>query len=101
MEPAATEYVLVAKDELEALRRLKEELPEMLQKARHSKENPDKHRERSKKRYEQNKEDILAKRREAYRLKKEAAADSPRTSSADAENVPCSSATAEKSPGTS
>ncbi len=80
-----TEMVLVAKTALEELRKLKEELPALLEKAKadeakdalhrlhqRDKENPEGHRERSKKRYELKKDEILAKRREAYKAKKAA-----------------------------
>lgn len=81
---------LVAEEELDRLRirdaelrTLEAELPAMLEKARqeggvdrlkilHQKqrENPEKHREMCRRQYQQNKEKINAKRREAYRLKK-------------------------------
>jgi len=86
--------VLVAEDELARLQArdaelqvLQAELPTLLEKARqeggmdrlkmlHQKqrENPEKHREMCRKQYQQNKEKINAKRREAYRLKQAAKA---------------------------
>lgn len=97
------DMILVSKAELEELRKLKEELPTMLENAKKEhyketlqmltqrhRENPEKHREQSKKRYEQKKDEILAKRKEAYKRKKEAnqVANSPRVQSDMSENSP-------------
>jgi hypothetical protein len=92
------EMVLVAKAELEELRKLKEELPAIIEKAKaeggmdrlkvlnqKNKENPEEHRRKSKERYALKKDQILAKRREAYRLKKETKAQTPGDSSVRAE----------------
>ena len=79
------ELVTIAKDELERLRKLEADLPALLEKARYEggmdrlkalhqkqKENPKQHSENMLKRYHLKKEEINARRREAYRLKKEA-----------------------------
>ncbi len=68
------EMILVPKEEYEELRKLKADLPAMLEKAKR-REDPEKHRERSKKQYAANKDTILAKRREAYQKKKAAVAE--------------------------
>lgn len=81
-----SDTITVSRAEWERLRRLEAELPAMLEKAQEEggmnrlkilnqqrKENPEEHRRKSKERYELKKDQILAKRREAYRLKKEAA----------------------------
>ncbi len=99
MSSDENEMVLVSKAELEELRKLKEDLPAIIEKAKaeeakdalhrlhqRDKENPEGHRERSKKHYELKKDEILAKRREAYKAKKAA-------------KLEVSSAIAEKSPG--
>ncbi len=81
------ELVLVSKQELEELkelRKLKASLPDLLEAARreggldrlrllHEKQkaNPAEHREKSKKRYQEKREQILAKRREARKKAKE------------------------------
>lgn len=75
--------ILVSEEELAELRKLKEDLPEIIEKAkeeerkealerlhRRDKENPEAARERALKRYNRNKDEINAKRREAYQLKK-------------------------------
>ena len=80
------ETVTVPKAEWEELQRLKEELPTLLVQAKEEeardilhrlhqrdKENPELARKRAQKRYAHNKDEILAKRREAYKRKKEAA----------------------------
>jgi hypothetical protein len=84
--------VWVAEDELARLKArdtelqaLQAELPAMLEKAKHEggmdrlkmlhqkqRENPEKHREMCRRQYQENKEKINAKRREAYRLKQAA-----------------------------
>jgi hypothetical protein len=77
------ETINVPKAEWEELRKLKEELPSLLEKAKEEerkdalhrlhqrdKENPEIARKRAMKRYTLNKEEINAKRREAYKLKK-------------------------------
>ena len=77
--------VLVSEVELEELRKLKEQLPAIVEKAKveerkdalvrlhqRDKENPEAARERAIKRYTRNKEEINTKRREAYKLKKAA-----------------------------
>ena len=82
---AESELVRIPRAELEELRKLKEELPAIIEKAKIDrdkenlarltqmhKDNPEKHREQSKKRYHQKKEEINAKRREAYKAKKAA-----------------------------
>lgn len=81
------ETVIVSKAELEELRKLKADLPAIINKAKEDerkdaltrlhqrdRENPEMARERAIKRYNRNKDEINAKRREAYRLKKEAEA---------------------------
>ncbi len=83
---AEEEMVLVPKSEIEKLRKLEAELPTIIEKtkverdkerlkelAKRNKENPEHHREQSKKLYYLKRDEINAKRREAYRLKKEAA----------------------------
>ena len=83
----ADELVLVSKQELEELkelRKLKATLPDLLETARreggldrlkrlHEKQraNPEEHREKSKKRYQEKRDQILAKRREARKATKE------------------------------
>jgi hypothetical protein len=77
------ELVLVSKQELEELRALKASLPDLLEAARceggldrlkvlHQKQkaNPAEHREKSKKRYQEKRELILARRREIRQKKK-------------------------------
>lgn len=77
------EVVTISKAELKELRKLKEDLPILLEKAKEEerkdalhrlhqrdKENPEIARKRAMKRYTLNKEEINAKRREAYKLKK-------------------------------
>jgi hypothetical protein len=79
------ETVVVSKAELEELRKLKADLPAIIDKIRNEtdkerlarlhekqRENPEKRREQAKKHYQQNKDDILVKRREAYQRKKAA-----------------------------
>ncbi len=86
------ELVTVTRAELEELRKLKEDLPALLQKAKeeggmdrlkvlnqHHKENPEEHRRKAKQYYELKKDQILAKRKEAYKLKKAGAGSSDRT----------------------
>jgi hypothetical protein len=94
--------VVVSKAELEELRRLKADLPAIIEQAKldrdkenlqkltqRHKENPEKHRELSKRRYELKKDEILAKRREAYHRKKAAnASQAPGVSSDLSENPP-------------
>lgn len=78
------ETIVMNKKEVERLRKLEEDLPALLEAAREEerknalirlhqrdKENPELARARALKRYNLNKEEINAKRREAYRLKKE------------------------------
>jgi hypothetical protein len=90
---ATPKMVLVSEEELAELRKLKENLPEIIEKAKEeggmdrlkmlnqrNKENPEMHRERAKKRYELKKEEIKAKRREAYQKKKTAKAESQEAS---------------------
>jgi hypothetical protein len=85
MAEANEEMVLVSKKRLEALEALEVAIPAMLEAAKkeggmerlkllHQKqrENPEKHREHCRKQYQENKDKRNAKRREAYRLKKEA-----------------------------
>ncbi len=82
---AEKEMILVPKAEYEELKQLKENLPRMLEAAKEEggmdrlkklhqkeKEDPEKYREIAKNRYAANKEKIKARRREAYRAKKEA-----------------------------
>jgi hypothetical protein len=77
--------VVVSRAELEELRKLKAELPIIIDKIRNEtdkerlarlhekqRENPEKRREQAKKHYEQNKDEILAKKKEAYQRKKAA-----------------------------
>jgi hypothetical protein len=79
------EIVMISKKELERLQKLEADLPAMLATAKEErdkerlaklrqkeKENPEPHRKKALERYHKNKDEILAKRREAYRLKKEA-----------------------------
>lgn len=86
------DLVTITRAELDELRKLKEDLPAMLEKAKQeggmdrlrmlnerNKENPEEHRRKAKEYYELKKDKILAKRREAYRLKKAANASSDRT----------------------
>lgn len=81
------ETIVVPKAEWDALVALRDSLPSLLQQAKLDrdkenlarltqmhKENPERHREQSRKRYNMKKDEILAKKREAYRLKKEAKA---------------------------
>lgn len=99
------ETVIISKAELaelEELRKLKADLPRLLEKAKEerdterlkdlakrNKENPEKHREQSKKLYHLKKEEINAKRREAYRLKKETLkVNSPGRSSEPSDDFP-------------
>jgi hypothetical protein len=76
------ETILVSKTEWEELVQLRNDLPTLLEKARkeamnerltqlHSKEreNPEKRRQYAKQHYKSNREEILAKRREAYKRK--------------------------------
>lgn len=93
---------MVAEEEIERLRKLEADLPAMLEKARHEggmdrlkilnqrhKDNPEEHRRKSKERYALKKDQILAKRREAYKLKKAAKlAQTPGDSSARTETSP-------------
>ncbi len=85
MSEATEEMVLVSKAELERLRKLETDMPVMLEKAKEEeqkealvrlhqrdKENPEGARKRALKRYNRNKDEINAKRREAYKAKKEA-----------------------------
>ena len=105
MSEASEEMVLVSKAELERLRKLEADMPAIIEKAKHeggmdrlkvlnqrNKENPELHRQKSKEYYELKKDKILAKRREAYKLKKAAQAakpaDSPGRSSDRTENSP-------------
>jgi hypothetical protein len=80
---ADSELVTIPRAELERLQKLEAELPLIIEKAKEEggmgrlkllhekqKENPEKHREKAMKRYNLKKEEINAKRREAYRLKK-------------------------------
>jgi hypothetical protein len=82
---ADKETITIPKDEYEELLKLKADLPAMLEKAkeeeqkealvrlhRRDKENPEGARKRALKRYNRNKDEINAKRREAYKAKKEA-----------------------------
>ena len=75
--------VLVSEAELAELRKLKEDLPAIIERAKEEdrknalhrlhqrdKENPETARQRAKKAYERNKKEILAKRRELYQRKK-------------------------------
>jgi hypothetical protein len=77
------EIVMISKKELERLQKLEADLPAMLEAAKEEerkdaltrlhqrdKENPDAARARAIKRYNRNKDEINAKRREAYHLKK-------------------------------
>ena len=81
------ETVVVSKAELEELRRLKAELPSLLEKAKEEerkdalvrlhkrdKENPEGARQRAKRLYDLKKDEIKAKRRDAYQRKKAAKA---------------------------
>ncbi len=80
---ASNEIVQISKEEFERLKQLEADLPSIIEKAveqerkdalvrlhRRDKENPEAARERAIKRYNRNKEEINAKRREAYRAKK-------------------------------
>jgi hypothetical protein len=82
---ADKETITIPKDEYEELLKLKADLPAMLEKAKEDeqkealvrlhqrdKENPEGARKRALKRYNRNKDEINAKRREAYKAKKEA-----------------------------
>jgi hypothetical protein len=97
---ASSDLVLISKAELDELRKLKEDLPAIIEKTRNERdtermkaltqrhrENPEQHREQSKKRYDLKKDEINAKRREAYKLKK-AAAGSPGPSSDRSDDSP-------------
>ncbi len=77
--------ITIPKEEYEELLKLKTDLPAMLEKAKEDeqkealvrlhqrdKENPEGARKRALKRYNRNKDEINAKRREAYKAKKEA-----------------------------
>ena len=87
--------ITISQEEYDSLLKLKEDLPSIIERVKlerdkenleklhqRDKENPEQHRERSKRLYTLKKEEILAKRREAYRNKKQV-----------------SSAVAEKTPG--
>lgn len=78
------QLILVSKEEFDRLRKLEEDLPELLEATREEerknaltrlhqrdKENPELAKKRYKKHYNLNKDAINEKRREAYRLKKE------------------------------
>jgi hypothetical protein len=82
---ADKEMITIPKEEYEELLKLKADLPAMLEKAKEEeqkealvrlhqrdKENPEGARKRALKRYNRNKDEINAKRREAYKAKKEA-----------------------------
>jgi hypothetical protein len=82
----SSETVTILKSELERLRKLEEDIPAIIQRAKEEqykdalaklhqrdKENPEIARQRAMKRYAINKEEIKAKRREAYYRKKEEA----------------------------
>jgi hypothetical protein len=82
---AGREMITIPKEEYEELLKLKTDLPAMLEKAKEDeqkealvrlhqrdKENPEGARKRALKRYNRNKDEINAKRREAYKAKKEA-----------------------------
>jgi hypothetical protein len=84
MSEEGKEMVLVAKEELERLQKIANEMPAVIDKVKQErdkerlkelsqrhKENPEEHRQKALKRYYKNKEEINAKRREAYKLKKE------------------------------
>ncbi len=77
------EMVTIPKVELERLRKLEADLPSVIAKAKeeggmdrlkvlnqYNKEHPEEHRRKAKEYYALKKDQILAKRREAYRLKK-------------------------------
>ena len=83
---ADQETVVIAKEELERLRKLEADLPALLEKAKadeakdalnrlhqRDKENPELARQRANNRYKLKKEEINAKRREAYQRKKQCA----------------------------
>lgn len=80
---STSKMILVSEEELAELRKLKEDLPGIIEKTKEEerkdalfrlhqrdKENPEAARERALKRYNRNKDEINAKRREAYQLKK-------------------------------
>jgi hypothetical protein len=82
---ADKETITIPKEEYEELLKLKADLPAILEKAKEEeqkealvrlhqrdKENPEGARKRALKRYNRNKDQINAKRREAYKAKKEA-----------------------------
>ena len=50
--PVEKEMIWVSKEEYDELRKLKEDLPTLLKNARNKYDDPEKHRERSKKHYE-------------------------------------------------
>lgn len=85
MSDSNEEMVLVSKAELERLRKLEAEMPAIIEKAKHEggmdrlktlhkeqKENPQKHREQALRYYNLRKDEINAKKRAAYKAKKEA-----------------------------
>ncbi len=87
------ETVTIPRNEYDELLKLKEELPAIIEKAKldrdkenlakltqRHKDNPEKYRELAKRRYELKKDEILAKRREAYQRKKEAKNKTPEES---------------------
>jgi hypothetical protein len=82
---SSDEMILVRKAEYERLKKLEGELPAVIAKTKEErdrerlkelsqrhKDNPDEHRQKALKRYYKNKEEINAKRREAYKNKKDA-----------------------------
>jgi hypothetical protein len=102
-DSSGNEMITVPRAEFEELIKLKQDLPTIIEQAKlderkdalvrlhqRDKENPEQHRMRSKRLYELKKEEIKAKRRESYRLKKEAAAAAklPGVRSANAEVSP-------------
>jgi electron transfer flavoprotein alpha/beta subunit len=95
------ETITIHKKEYERLQKLEAELPAMLEAAKKErdkerlaklrqkeKENPEPHRKKVLERYHKNKDEILAKRREAYRRKKEANQNSSGSSFSDPEKSP-------------
>lgn len=81
---SSTKMVLVSEAELEELRKLKEDLPSIVEKAKleerkdalirlhqRDKEHPEGHSKRNAKWYQQNKDEINARRREKRKLAKE------------------------------
>ena len=98
---ADSELVTIPRVELERLQKLEAELPSLLESVRNEstkdrlaelhkkqKENPERHREQSKKRYELKKDEILAKRREAYQRKKASKSKTPDVCSVAPEKTP-------------